>query len=332
MGKNGHYSKENNRRISLKNILLFIGEDYISHLFLNNFVSQSIKMGVKPILIFVRNKKNNASDYSELSRYMFYEKEILQKVLYPYIADNQNNIFKTMTPDQIVEKYNLHTIETFNVNDPTLHAIISDMDIIGAISVRCFQIFKLPIIDMIKQKGFFCNSHPGILPDYRGVYCLLRGLVNRENTLGWTMHDIDTGIDTGSVIRTIQHQNYDPNKPMPLILADTVPYLVEGWLDFIQASINNTDLPRLVQKSKGTYFTYPTQAEFDFWYEQKLLMPLVPKEMVKFYFDMFVKDNQKIQQSAIDFKVKLINAVAKYETMVEMSKEQFAQDPRQKAA
>lgn len=301
----------------MKNVLVFIGEDFVSHLFLNNFVKQSIQMNVKPILIFVRNK-NNSHNHREISRYEFYERDIIHTAIYPFIEDNKSNIFTMLSPRQIVQKYGLHTLETNNINDPDLIAQVNNLDIIGAISVRCFQIFKLPIIEIIKEKGFFCNSHPGILPDYRGVYCLLRGLVNKEKKLGWTLHDIDTGIDTGSIIKEIPHYNFDHNQSMPAILADTVPSLAQAWLAFIKDVIENREIHRKKQKGKGAYYTYPNAEEFEYWYANNLLKPLVPKDMVKFYFDMFVKPEDRIKQSAIDFKVRIINAVAQYETLIDM--------------
>lgn len=304
----------------MKNVLIFIGEDFVSHLFLNNFVQQSIQMDVKPILVFVRSKAN-AHTHKEISRYAFYEKDILHRAIYPFIEENKSNIFSMLSPQQIIEKYDLQTIQTYNVNDPELIAQIKNLDIMGAISVRCFQIFKLPIIEMIRKKGFFCNSHPGILPHYRGVYCLLRGLVNKEKKLGWTLHDIDTGIDTGRIIKEIPHYDYDQNQSMPVILGSTVPSLAQGWLEFIKAVIENNDIPRKPQTHKGAYYTYPTAEEFNYWYINNLLKPLIPKDMVKFYFDMFVKQESKIQQSAIDFKVKIITAVARYETLMEMHEE-----------
>jgi folate-dependent phosphoribosylglycinamide formyltransferase PurN len=45
------------------------------------------------------------------------------------------------------------------------------------------------------------NWHPGILPAYRGVYCELFALYNRDySSIGYTIHYLDTAVDAGDVI------------------------------------------------------------------------------------------------------------------------------------
>ena len=209
MGKNGHHPRKNERILMNKNLLLFIGDDFVSTLFLNEFIPQVVEMGVNPIILTVESNQSDQNSAHELKRYNFYQKNLLQRVLFPLLESSSKSNFKLLTPQQIFDQDDLQVIETSNVNDAATLDQIKKINFIGAISVRCFQIFGSRIISTIKDKGFFCNSHPGVLPDYRGVYCLLRGLVNGDEKLGWTLHDIDTGIDTGHVIKEVPFYNFN---------------------------------------------------------------------------------------------------------------------------
>lgn len=155
---------------------------------------------------------------------------------------------------------------------------------------------------------------------------MLRGLVNKDKKIGWTLHDIDTGIDTGCVIKEIPFFNYNKKDGMISILGSTVKGLAQGWIDFIDQEINQGNVERHQQTSKGNYFTYPTAKEFDYWYNNGHLAPLVAKEMVKFYYDLFISPNDKFKEVAQNFKVTMINKVARFETMIELSKDTESQD------
>lgn len=47
------------------------------------------------------------------------------------------------------------------------------------------------------------NIHPGLLPRYRGPFPTAWALLNKESTIGITVHLIDNGIDTGNIYRQI---------------------------------------------------------------------------------------------------------------------------------
>lgn len=300
-----------------KNLLLFIGNDFVAHIFLNNFIPKVIAMGINPILVFVNDMANTGLSFTEMKKYNFYEKKLLNDILFPYIEENESKLFKLLSPMQIVKKYKLQTISTQNVNDPALQEEIEKLDFIGGMSVRCFQIFKKDIIGTVQNKGFFCNSHPGILPDYRGVCCLLRGLVNGDKKLGWTLHEINTGIDTGDVVKEISFYDFDKESVVE-ILAKTVPLLSNGWLEFITDTVDGKKITLTKQGEKSVYYTYPTEYEMNSWHEKGALKPLVAKEMVKFYFDLFTGSQNIYSEDIQKFKVFLINKVSQFETMMEM--------------
>jgi hypothetical protein len=300
-----------------KNILLFVGDDIVAHMFLNHFVPQMMSQDIHPILILVEGTKPKAYNYKELNRYYFYETQLLNDIVFPYL--NQTDVgfnTKSLTRDQLIDKYNLQTISTDNVNNDIFVDQLKTIDFIGAISVRCFQIFKSHIIQTIQTKGFFCNSHPGILPYHKGVFCMLRGIVNDQKHLGWTMHEIDEGIDTGRIIKRIRIQNHNASNPIPLY-EQSIESLSDGWIDYINEYMDHGYVDSYKQNLAGDYYTYPTEKNMNDWVDSGKLQLIDTRTMVSMYYDMFIPHTAKFQKQAMDFKILLINKISQFETMID---------------
>jgi len=48
------------------------------------------------------------------------------------------------------------------------------------------------------------NIHPSLLPKYRGIDALGQALANHDTLLGITVHYVDEGVDTGSIIKQLE--------------------------------------------------------------------------------------------------------------------------------
>jgi methionyl-tRNA formyltransferase len=96
-----------------------------------------------------------------------------------------------------------------SINDPATEQEIREWapDII--ISARFSLIFKSNI-ERIPRFGIF-NVHPGALPGYAGLYAPLRGVFNREERLGCTLHRVDEGIDTGALY-SVSYLDFRPEQ------------------------------------------------------------------------------------------------------------------------
>ena len=314
-----------------KNLLIFAGNDFISHQFLNRIIPCLVKSGISPIIIKVNNKAHHW-EHPEMKRYAFYEDTLLNEHLMTYIEDNPSPIYNLRSLGQLQSLYKLKVIDCKNVNAPEFIDHIKDLDFIGAISIRCFQIFKKNLIQFINTKGFFCNSHPGTLPNYRGVYCLLRGMISQEKQLGWSLHVIEEGIDTGNVVKTATIPN-DPNNNMLQNFSNTIPQLVDAWLEYITEYLDDKNIESIPQLTKSNYYTYPTKLEIDEWLSNGRLKPLSSKALVKYYCDLFYSEENKHTSSAQNLKVFLINKVAQFETMLELDNAKTSKAlPQKKAA
>src|SRR5690606_9917356 len=99
---------------------------------------------------------------------------------------------------------------------------------------RSALLYKKPILDAFQNKdgGFFWNFHPAVLPQYKGLCTLFRAAHNNEKLVGQTLHNLDLGIDTGSII-DIQCIVFDRDKPIfetYVDLSDTGAQLVNKSL------------------------------------------------------------------------------------------------------
>ena len=305
----------------MKNILIFAGDDLVACQFLTTFIPQAKAKNINPVIVRVQNGTHHW-DHPEMKRYAFYEHTLLNDHVFPYMQENPSPVFQLFNIDQLSERYNLTVVEAAKVNAPDFVETVRNLDFIGAFSIRCFQIFKKPLIDAIKEKGFFGNSHPGLLPHYRGLFCMLRGMVEADTKVGWNLHVVEEGIDTGDIIKEITVQNNGTLNMMQLFTR-TIPELAKGWLDYACAHVNGKSKQLEKQPSDGRYFTYPTNAEIDMWLATGALKSLSAKTMVQYYCDLAYAPEHKLNAAAQNFKVFLINKIARFETLIEMEREVY---------
>jgi len=60
--------------------------------------------------------------------------------------------------------------------------------------------------DLINAKKCL-NIHYAILPRYRGMHPVVWGILDNEEYLGWTLHEIDAGVDSGPIIYQYRSKN-----------------------------------------------------------------------------------------------------------------------------
>jgi methionyl-tRNA formyltransferase len=86
-----------------------------------------------------------------------------------------------------------------SVNDNSCKELLENLspDIVIVNGTRIISERILKSID-----GIFINSHVGITPEYRGVHGAYWALFNKDKeNCGVTIHLVDTGIDTGSILK-----------------------------------------------------------------------------------------------------------------------------------
>ncbi|ETX01968.1 MAG: hypothetical protein ETSY1_05300 [Candidatus Entotheonella factor] len=84
------------------------------------------------------------------------------------------------------------------------------------------------------------NIHPSLLPSYRGPEPIIWGLLDRAESFGITLHQVDEGIDTGDIVaqREIRapklqlaiHVAIQLSRELPLLLRQTIGQIESGNL------------------------------------------------------------------------------------------------------
>lgn len=75
------------------------------------------------------------------------------------------------------------------------------------------------ITDYFENK--IINIHPSLLPKYTGLHAFERSFENMDEYLGATIHYVDSGLDTGEIIKQIKFKNNYNLSKMQKKLKDT---------------------------------------------------------------------------------------------------------------
>lgn len=87
------------------------------------------------------------------------------------------------------------------VENPNAPEFLQKVRTIGphlAFSTHCSKIFKKEILGLFS--GGMVNLHPSLLPKHGGFFPTMWSIIEGDTKSGYTLHGIDTGIDTGPII------------------------------------------------------------------------------------------------------------------------------------
>jgi methionyl-tRNA formyltransferase len=124
------------------------------------------------------------------------------------------------------------------------------------IGFSCFfsQIFRQHHIDTM---GRLVNLHNAPLPRYRGMRPLNWALKNGETDHGVTIHEVDTGIDTGPIISQCTFPVFEGDEVIDLYLR------AHGfaWELFLATVDRLHELPARVQQDERATYYHSSQSE-----------------------------------------------------------------------
>lgn len=127
------------------------------------------------------------------------------------------------------------------------------------IIVNGTRIIAKKVLQSIKAP--FINTHVGITPKYRGVHGGYWSLVkNDKNNCGVTVHLVDAGIDTGTVLYqdTIKVTRKDNFNTYPYLqIAKAIPLLEQTIEDCKKKELN-----RQIIKTQSNLYTHPTLYQY----------------------------------------------------------------------
>lgn len=268
-----------------KKVYLFVGNDITAHLIMNQVV-QSIRAAdvFRPVIVCTKDTNGPKERIPELLRFSFYEKTLLNNHLYPYINDNAFVGAKNLSPQQF-KTLGVEVIEASNVNDPEFVAKINSRNgIAAAVSIRCTQIFRKPLVETISSHGgVFLNIHSGVLPHYRGVMPTARLVADKlegkwtRNDYGCYLHHVDpfdpsaehNNIDTGNIVG-FGTKTFRTDTPLWELYADLAPLAADAIIHALD-KIGKTDRTLLGTPQNNiqgrNYYSFPSADEVDRWKE-----------------------------------------------------------------
>jgi methionyl-tRNA formyltransferase len=129
------------------------------------------------------------------------------------------------------------------------------------LTIRYGAILKPPVIAI--PKFGVLNLHSGMLPAYRGVLATFRALMNGDTEIGCTLHRIsDITIDTGEIIDVTGVPVVSRHSLLWHILS-LYPTSVAMIVNAVARLDAGESLAARAQSaSGGTYYSYPTAAEW----------------------------------------------------------------------
>lgn len=192
--------------------------------------------------------------------------KVTGQVLFQLSVSKILNRISSARKKEILEKYDLDdskipsekVIKIDSVNNPKCISLLQKLNP-EIVIVNGTRIISKKVLQSVPVK--FINIHAGITPKYRNVHGAYWALVNNDlENCGVTVHEVDTGIDTGNIIyqKKIEITNRDNFCTYPLLqLAEGIIYLKRTLLDIFS---NNLSYKRNNLESR--IWHHPTLGEY----------------------------------------------------------------------
>jgi hypothetical protein len=249
-------------------VAFFAGSDITTHLVLNRLAPVLLDSGISVTLYLTRGKTSPKRP-RVLQQLFFAEHTLLQDHVYPYLdRHGVARPYGFTTPEgwQRIAPQGMRVAHVADVNDPEFVTSLADQGISVAVSVRCYQKFRPPILTALggpESGSVFANLHPGLLPGYRGVNTFLRAMQHDEVRTGYTLHHLEPDWDTGAIIGQrsfVIDYSQSALGNMMAHVADAAGVI----LDLIRAVAGEKPVPGMPQDhSAARYFSYPTESELE---------------------------------------------------------------------
>lgn len=258
--------------------MLLVGEDLPAYLMTIGVLDYlKRKEYFRPIVVMVRDLPRAKVNLPALQEYAFLEKHALRDIVMPFcnVHRQEFNVKATgaVTPEQMALRYRslgCNVLRANNINSSEFHSIVHGLDRLKAvISLRCTQILRESLLRLLNEKSAkVLNIHTSLLPEYRGVltcgrriYDIRRGVTGNDDSVGLTLHLIETAeIDAGNILN-IGAVPYQGASVFGTLLG-LVPTGVSMLTHQLDALSRGGLLVGVQQDLKQAhYYTYPTEVE-----------------------------------------------------------------------
>lgn len=291
-----------------RKVMIFTSNGFVGNLLLNQIIPNMIQMGIEPIICDTRKpeRKNKSIDLQDIE---FYEYEILNKTIFPFLKSSAAKTFN-YSLDALKKQYGIKVLRLENVNSKMFLSMVKqDSNVIGGISIRNFQIFKEQTISVFREKGFLWNLHPGLLPRYRGLLIPYRVHTNGDDIDGWTLHEVNSKIDQGRIVSQASNK-LQKNSSVLKCYINMMPKSIKMILESLQIILQNGYIETHKNDvSISKYCSYPTPREFK-KFKRAGIFFTTPDEAIDLYMKYYAPIDPRLTKS---LKLKLVSEIRNWQ-------------------
>lgn len=289
------FARQNRDLPERKKLVIFTGESFVAHQHLRDLLPFLAENNIEPVIFLTPSCDLPKANTPSMQKFFFYEEGIFTDVIYPALDAQRANGKNTLTPtfNQMAAAYRLSPVNIENASDPRVSAALDDPASIGVISIYQDMIFKTPFIESVKDRGlFFWNLHPALLPQHRGVLVAFWSQMHGETRHGYTLHELEAGIDTGRIISRHEGRLVRDKSAVENYFSFT-----RGGSDLVKealAEFLEFGRPSYEMKTKGSssYYSFPTEEDVAAGKRRGARLWGTPQEMHDLYLSYF--GNEKL--------------------------------------
>ena len=216
--------------------------------------------------------KKLASEFPEvefsviITEGIYYKKSFLQSVLKLVIESSilfcavrafEMLVYKIKgdTIESHCRKNGIEFIKTADINGKDIVDYVNAKSPDLLVSLYTMHIYKEPLISLPKYGSI--NSHPSILPEYRGLEVFFWAMANGEKNTGSSVFYLSENVDDGRVI----HDEVIPLEDR-YTMHDVYDLITERGAELIVQSIRDIDNDAVQTRTpvgEGSYFPMPTR-------------------------------------------------------------------------
>lgn len=240
------------------NITILANRDLASNYAVNLLLP---RLAAHRISLFISAKVGASanSKADKLKSLTFFEQDLFNQLISPLLdaAPHKLGSFRSFAQFNNVLCQPVEELNLINSSEGVAKIKKTAPDLI--ISIRYGVILKGEILTLAKFGVL--NLHSGLLPDYRGVMATFWAMLNDEEIIGMTLHNIsNSSIDTGDIIAT-SPLNIDKSKSYLWHILQLYPAGCELLIQTILLIAQGKQPATYSQASGGQYFTFPNENE-----------------------------------------------------------------------
>lgn len=187
----------------------------------------------------------------------------------------RKRVWKTF--NELKKKHGLKVFETDDINSKKSIEKIKAWKPDVLVTLYFDQILKKEVIEIPKKAAL--NMHPGILPQYKGVWPEFWKMKNKEKFAGVTIHHLTEGIDAGEIVAQIKFPIKKEDTKFGLALK-SAKHGTGLLADILKKLKKGKKLKPIKKKGKAKYYSLPKGKHFkDFFAKGKKLFSF--KEVFK---------------------------------------------------